>query len=85
MLQPLDGGILEATKCNYRKLLLQRVLANSSLSVLEAIKLVNIKDVSYMVGEAWEKVKAESIMKVWNRTLLKGFEADADSICVSAS
>ena len=36
---------------------------------------INIKDVSYMVGEAWEKVKAESIMKVWNRTLLNGFGA----------
>ena len=40
------------------------VLANSSLSVLEAIKLVNIMDVSYMVDEALEKVKTESVMKV---------------------
>lgn len=84
VIQPLDGGILEATKRNYRKLLLQRVLtADNSLSVLQATKLVNLKDVTYMVGEAWEKVKAESIMKVWRRTLLNDFEVEPT--CVSAS
>ena len=29
-----------------------------------------MKDVAYMAGEAWEDVKAESISKVWHKTLL---------------
>ena len=74
VIQPLDGGILETAKRNYRKRLLQRVLTEnegeSSPSLLETIKGMTMKDVAYMAGEAWEDVKAESISKVWRKTLL---------------
>ena len=68
VIHPLDGGILETVKCNYRKHLLPRVLTEddeeNSPSQLETIKSVSMKDIAYMTGEAWEDVKAESISKV---------------------
>ena len=74
VIQPLDGGILETAKRNYRKRLLQRVLTEnegeSSPSLLETIKGMTMKDVAYMAGEAWEDVKAESISNFWRKTLL---------------
>ena len=74
MFQPLDGGILETLKRKDQKLLLQCVLAetegDSSLFLLETIKYVSINDLAYMTGEAWEQVKAESISKIWRKTLL---------------
>ena len=74
MIQQLDGGTLETTKRNYRKLLLERVVATNteekSHTLLEAIKNINIKDVTYMVGEAWDQVKPNAIAKVWLKTLL---------------
>ena len=89
VIQPLDGGVLEIAKRNYRKLLLRRVLAENegenSPSLLATIKQVNMKDVAYMTGEAWEDVKAETISKVWRKTLLNrvdqldGTEASSSS------
>ena len=74
MIQPLDGGILETLKRTYRKLLLERVLASNteenSPTLLEAIRRINLKDVTYMVGEAWDQAKPNSIAKVWRKTLL---------------
>ena len=74
IIQPLDGGNLETTKRNYKKLLLQRLLTikegKNSPSLLDAIKSVNLTYVIYMVDEAWKDVRAESIAKVWDRTLL---------------
>ena len=70
----MDGGILKSTKRQYRKLLLRRVLAENegenAPSLLEVMKRVNMKDVVYMAGEAWESVTAGSIAKVWHKTLL---------------
>ena len=70
----MDGGILESTKRQYRKLLLRCVLAENegenAPSLLEVMKRVNMKDVVYMAGEAWESVTAGSIAKVWHKTLL---------------
>lgn len=74
MIQQLDGGILETTKRNYRKLLLQRLLitneGENSPSLFEAIKSVNLKDVVYMVSDSWMEIQADSIEKIWQRTLL---------------
>ena len=74
VIKPLNGGILETIKRNYCKLPLQRVLAanerETSCSLLEIVKSHNMKDVVYMVGESWDKVKPKSIKKVWNKTLI---------------
>ena len=78
MIQPLDEGILETTKRNYRKLLIERVLTSNtgenSLKLLEAIRLINLKDVTYMMGEAWDQLKLNSIAKVWRKTVLNRVE-----------
>ena len=74
VIQPLDGGILETANVTTANALLQRVLTEnegeSSPSLLETIKGMTMKNVAYMAGEAWEDVKAESISKVWRKTLL---------------
>ena len=92
MIQPLDGGILETIKRNYRKLLLERVLASNtwenSPTLLEAIRHINLKDVTYMLGEAWDQVKPNSIAKVWRKTLLNRVDAlrqDLEPNCTSST
>ena len=40
------------------------------LCCLGQAPLCLVKNVAYMAGEAWEDVKAESISKVWRKTLL---------------
>ena len=42
-----------------------------------------MKDVAYMAGEAWEDMKAESISKVWRKTLLN--RVDQLSTAVASS
>jgi type II secretory pathway component PulF len=49
LIQPLDQGVLETMKRNYRRQLLKHLLADleNGKSVVESLKKINIKDVIY--------------------------------------
>uniref|UniRef100_A0A8C4SMY0 HTH CENPB-type domain-containing protein n=1 Tax=Erpetoichthys calabaricus TaxID=27687 RepID=A0A8C4SMY0_ERPCA len=66
ILQPMDQGVLQALKQNYRKMLLRSLLEdNEELTILDKLMKMNIKDVIYWVAEAWENTCKESLQKSW--------------------
>ena len=66
VLQPLDLGIIQATKINARKRLLRHLLKliESAPSVVELTKKIHILDaINWINSSCWENVSAETIRK----------------------
>ena len=72
ILQPMDQGILEATKRRYKKCLLRHLILendSSSLTVPEIVRRLTIKDAVYWSSQAWEEANPMSLMKAWNKLI----------------
>ena len=72
VLQPMDQGILEALKRQYKKQLLRHLIIqdhSSTLSVPDVLKQLTIKDAVYWCAQAWEEITAQSLSKSWNKLL----------------
>lgn len=67
-IQPLDQGIIQNFKCNYRKGLVKDIVA-SPLPIQQFIKELTLKDAFYLIGAAWHDVKQSSIINCWNHAL----------------
>ena len=69
MLQPLDLGIIQNFKVNYRKLLLRFVILkiDECETAAEVIKSVSILQAVRWVAQAWEEVKEETILKCFRK------------------
>lgn len=69
LLQPMDQNVLQYLKLSYRKKLLRRILEDEdeTLSLIEKLKMINIKDVIYWVAESWESVSEQLLKKSWNK------------------
>ena len=69
MLQPLDLGIIQNFKVNYRKLLLRFVISkiDECDTAEEAIKSVSILQAVRWVAQAWGEVKRETISKCFRK------------------
>lgn len=69
LIQPLDQGVLETLKRNYKKRLLRNLLEKleDGLSVTNALKLITLKDVVYWVSEAWDNVREDTIRRSWRK------------------
>ena len=66
-LQPLDAGVIQSFKCQYRALLIKHTLAaidsSASLSTFDIAKSVDILTATRMIKLAWHKVKEDTIIK----------------------
>ena len=66
-LQPLDAGVIQSFKCQYRALLIKHTLAeidsSASLSAFDIAKSVDILTAIRMIKLAWHKVKEDTIIK----------------------
>lgn len=70
--QPMDQGVLETLKRNYRRKLLSTLLEEADGeqdNVIGKLKSINVKDVAYWIARAWADVKASTIAKSWNKLL----------------
>lgn len=69
LVQPLDQGVLASFKRHYRGLFLRSLLheRNETVSVQEAVKSINMKDVLYWSAQSWDKVKSSTLQKCWNK------------------
>lgn len=69
LLQPMDQGVLQALKLNYRKKFLRTLIEDddSPLTLLEKIKRLTVKDVVYWSAESWEGVTQQAIRKSWRK------------------
>ncbi|XP_071043105.1 jerky protein homolog-like [Parasteatoda tepidariorum] len=70
-IQPLDQGVLENIKRNYRKKLLKFLIEGieENKSVPETLKSLNVKDAVYWIAEAWDEVKSDTIKKSWRKII----------------
>lgn len=78
IMQPMDQGVLENIKKNYRRLFLEHLISytENGDSIIDAMKKITLKDVVYWVSEAWDAVRASTIQKSWSKVV--DFE-DSDS------
>lgn len=69
ILQPMDQGILQNIKLGYKKQFLRSLIEDddSSLTIQDKIKKVNLKNVIYWSAESWESVSEQTIRKSWNK------------------
>uniref|UniRef100_A0A8C8SRH6 DDE-1 domain-containing protein n=1 Tax=Pelusios castaneus TaxID=367368 RepID=A0A8C8SRH6_9SAUR len=68
-IQPLDQGIIQNFKTNYRGDLVSEMISCESSSVSEFLKELNIKEIIYLVKKAWDGVKQKSIENCWMKAL----------------
>lgn len=70
LIQPMDQGVIEATKRLYRNSLLRELrLKNDEESVLSQLKKLTIKDCSYRIAHAWELLPQKNLQNAWNKIL----------------
>ena len=62
LLQPLDQNIIKSIKTSYQRKLLLSLLSQNKESLYETLQYVTLKEVVYMVVEAWNKVNMETII-----------------------
>lgn len=75
VLQPLDLGIIQAVKINFRKKLVQKILLN-----LFSDTKINVKDGCELLTAAWWDVRGSTIQKCFQKTQLFGSEDGHDDI-----
>ena len=67
LIQPMDQGVLQAMKNSYKRKLLQKVICNQDLdptqNIKEIVKQHTAKDALYMLADAWEEGRADSISR----------------------
>lgn len=68
ILQPMDQNIIQNIKVNYRKQLLQYLLAETSDGAIEmptAIKKYNIRNAVINLDDSWKKITETNIIRNW--------------------
>ncbi len=67
LIQPMDQGVLQAMKNRYMKSLLRKLLMadKEGQSMTTFVKSINIKDVVYMIGDAWDNIESSTLCKSW--------------------
>ena len=87
LIQPMDQGVINSLKCNYRSAFLRRLLNSESPPnmIAEFKNEFNIRDCLYMLRDAWDSVTQESLMnswhKLWPESLLFETEDDGKEFC----
>lgn len=69
LIQPMDQGIINSVKYQYKSAYLRKLLQTDSTStnVIETFrKNFTIKDAMYMIAEAWNSVSQETLVNGWH-------------------
>ena len=77
-LQPLDQGIIQAMKTNYRKSLLHSLLAafGKFKTATEFAKSVTVFDAIRWISSTWNNIREETILKCFRRAGFASPETD---------
>lgn len=70
LVQPMDQGVIAALKRKYRRRFMGQLLDNMELkniSLLNAVKSVNIKDVIYFIASSYEEISSDTLVKSWRK------------------
>ena len=80
VIQPMDQGIIQATKMRYKRLFLKDVLVvhdeaedeesdNRGLKTLENLKAYNLKSAIYNLSASWKAITQSTLLNAWNPLL----------------
>uniref|UniRef100_A0A8C0H1Q8 DDE-1 domain-containing protein n=1 Tax=Chelonoidis abingdonii TaxID=106734 RepID=A0A8C0H1Q8_CHEAB len=72
-IQPLDQGIIQNFKNNYRQELISVIVSCTSSGISNFLKQINMKEIIYLVKKAWDGVKQKSIENSWMKALSNAF------------
>lgn len=69
LIQPMDQGVINSMKCNYKSAFLRRLLNSESgpSTITDFKKKFTIKDCIYMLREAWDSVTQETLANAWHK------------------
>lgn len=67
VLQPMDQSPIKVTKMNYRKSLLQNVIAKENTPIEKALKEHELSDAIVLLKDAWEKIPTSLLRKAWSK------------------
>ena len=81
LIQPLDQGIILTFKAHYRRGLLSEIV-NSELQVTDFLKTVTLKNATYSIGLALDKVSPMSIENCWVKCFGKEANDATDNAAV---
>ena len=87
LIQPMDQGVMEALKLRYKKKLLRKLLIEDDrgISVVEFLKGVDMKKVSYLVAEAWDEIDPSTLRKSWRKILPLSGITQKEILSITAS
>ena len=68
-LQPMDAGIIQSVKINYRKRLLRHLISRMEVcnTASELVKLVNILDAILWIKDVWSSLPSSTIQKCFTK------------------
>ena len=80
VIQPMDQGVIQATKMRYKRLFLKDVLVvhdeaedeesdNRGLKTLENLKAYNLKSAIYNLSASWKAITQSTLLNAWNPLL----------------
>ena len=79
----MDQGVLQAMKNRYKRKLLQKVICSQDIdqtqSIKDIIKLHTVKDVLYMLSDAWYEGSTESICKAYDKLRIHSDNSESNS------
>lgn len=78
LIQPMDQNVIRLTKLHYKNSLAAMVIANDSGSIKDFFKKFTLKDVIFLLENAWNKITARTIQNCWKK-ILKTDEEDEES------
>jgi hypothetical protein len=78
----MDQGVIESLKRKHRRkfvgVLLEKMKkTESGNGLVQAIKIINIKEVIYMIAEAWDEILPTTLSKSWKQ-VWPHMQQDAD-------
>ena len=71
LIQPMDQGVLEALKRQYKKKILRKLLIGeeNGESVVDFLKSVDMKVVADLIAESWDEIESSTIQKSWRKII----------------
>lgn len=69
LIQPMDQGIIQATKLKYQKKFLTSIVEaeKKDSNLIDHLKTVTIKNAIEWIAESWDEVQPRTISKCWNK------------------
>ena len=70
LIQPMDQGVIQCFKMNYRKKFMRNILAtydDKKDSILDRLQAFTLKECIFLISETWNKVSKSALANAWNK------------------